>query len=54
MHLFESFQTGSGWLVKVIRCNRLYTDTMKSNFFSIGTVTLKTTAVGSGSLTISE
>lgn len=51
---FESFQAGSGWIGEgsngVID---LYTDTMKSNSFSIGTVTLKTTAVGSGSLTIS-
>lgn len=50
----ESFQAGSGWIGEgsngVID---LYTDTMKSNSFSIGTVTLKTTAVGSASLTIS-
>lgn len=51
---FESFQAGSGWIGEgsngVID---LYTDTMKSNSFSIGTVTLKTTGVGSASLTVS-
>lgn len=51
---FESFQTGSGFLGEgsngVID---LYTDSKKSGTFSIGTVNIKTNAVGSGSLTIS-
>ena len=51
---FESFQTGSGFLGEgsngVID---LYTDSKKSGTFSIGTVNIKTNAVGSGNLTIS-
>lgn len=51
---FESFQASSGWIGEgsngVID---LYTDTMKSNTFSIGTITLKTNTIGTGSLTIS-
>lgn len=52
---FDSFKTGSGFNGEggngIID---LYTDTLKSGTFSIGTVYLKANSVGSGTLTISN